>query len=287
VVSLLPFILNMRKFLLPTIIGLFLSISFISPAKATEQYYKDSSGFDYKYIEAYDLQNTNGDEGLYLKKLADLERASKATVHYDNTVKSHYMCDWDYNKVLGRWVCGKNYMKAYKFTHAEPIQACPFGYKLNYGRTGCLQIRVPTNAHLNFRGNGWECNPGFHVSLAGTSCLSDRYIYTQCENCAYVSTTAKAPCNTPPKPTCKTTSPYQKSCQSAFSTAYPIYQPQTITVKPIAYTNTVVKYVNADTQKQEIQYVNLAQTGLNITWVLLISILVSFGIWRMKKLIVG
>ena len=250
----------MRKYILPTIIGLFLSISFISPAKATEQQYKEQSGFDYKYIEAYDLENTNGDQRLYLKKLADLERSGKAAVHYDNTVKSHYMCDWDYNKVLDRWVCGKNYMKAYKFTHAEPIQACPFGYKLNYGRTGCLQIRVPANAHLNFRGNGWECNPGFHVSLAGTSCLSDKYVYTQCENCTYIKTTATAPCNKP-KPTCKTTS---KSCQSAFSTAYPIYKPQTITVQPI--TTTVVKYVQADTQK--IQYVNLAKTGPATFWFL-------------------
>ena len=271
-VLLSPFILSMRKFLPLVIIGLFLSLSFIHPANATEEYYKDSIGFDYKYVEAYDLQNTNGNERLYLKNLADLERSSKATIHYDETVKAHYMCDWEYNKVLDRWVCEKNYMKAYQFTHAEPIQACPFGYKLNYGKTGCVKIAVPANAHLNSWGNGWECNPGFHVSYTGTSCLSDRYVYTQCENCAYVTTTAKAPCAVEPKPTCKTPS---QSCQSAFSTAYAIYEPQTITVHPINYTNTVVKYINADAQvqEQEIQYINLAQTGPKTFWLLIFGLL--------------
>jgi len=171
----------MRKFPIVVFIGIILSLSFISSAKATESNYKEESGFDYKYIEAYDLQNTNGNDRLYKETLANLERSSQPTIHYDTTVSSHYMCDWQYEKVLGRWVCGKDYMKAYDYTHPQPIQACSFGYKLNYGRTGCVKINVPTNAHLNSLGNGWECNPGFHTSYTGSSCLSDKqYVYTQC-----------------------------------------------------------------------------------------------------------
>ena len=180
------------------IIGLILSISFASNAKASENLYKKNTGFNYLYTEAYDLKNTNGNERLYNKKLADIERASADTIHYDSQVRSHYMCDWQYNKVLGRWVCGKDYMKAYSYTHPQPIQACSFGYELNYGRTGCVRIRMPENAHYNSLGTGWECNPGFHTSHNGTTCLSDKYVYTQCPggDSSCKSTTYNQPCTT-------------------------------------------------------------------------------------------
>ena len=126
------------------------------------------------------FQATNGNERLRLKKMADIERASAPTVHFDATVKSNYMCDWAYDKVLGRYVCEKNYLKAYQYTHPTPIPVCPFGYKLNYGKTHCVEIGVPTNAHYNSAGTGWECNPGYHLNYTHSGCLCPEYVYQQC-----------------------------------------------------------------------------------------------------------
>lgn len=216
----------MRKLPIAIFIGIILSLSFVAPAKATETLYKKETGFDYKYIEAYDLQNTNGNDRLYKETLANLERSSQPTIHYDTTVSSHYMCDWQYEKVLGRWVCGKDYMKAYEYTHPQPIQACSFGYKLNYGRTGCVKINVPTNAHLNSLGNGWECNPGFHTSYTGSSCLSDKqYVYTQCPG---GSGSCDSGCQTSSSGRVyaySTTSKYQQ----------PIIHAETIIITPVTY----------------------------------------------------
>jgi hypothetical protein len=279
VVLLSPFYFNMRKLSLSAIIGLLLLMGFAGTANATEQYYKDSIGFDYVYTEAYDLQNTNGNERLYLKNLADIERASEPTIHYDNQVKAHYMCDWQYNKVLDRWVCEKDYMKAYEYTHPAPTQACSFGYKLNYGKTGCVKIAVPANAHYNSYGNGWECNPGFHTSYTGTSCLSDKYVYTSCSGAgsATSNSACKNPCNlkhdisqNPNPPTAKTLSqklfPYQTS---------QIYYPQAITVTPITYTGHPVKYVDINAYADdgvEIPTV-LAKTGPGTLWLLIFGLL--------------
>jgi hypothetical protein len=252
----------MKKKIFLLIIGIILALSFIFPANATEQQYKDDIGFEYVYTEAYDLQNTNGDERLYLKKLADLERSSKSAIHYDNQIKSDYMCDWQYDKVLDRWVCGKDYMKAYSFTHPTPIQACPFGYELNYGRTGCVKIPVPANAHYNSRGNGWECNPGFHVSYTGTSCLSDKYVYTSCTGTTCTGCT-----------TTTTKSTFQNSSDDHY-----INQPQSITVFPITYADNTpypVKYVNPDGylyDNVETPTV-LAKTGPSTLWLLVFGFL--------------
>jgi hypothetical protein len=117
---------------------------------------------------------------LELKTRADIERASAPTIHRDTTVNADYMCEWVYDKVLGRYVCEKDYMKAYQYTHPRPIPVCPFGYKLNAGGSDCVRILYPQNAHLNSRGDGWECNPGFHTNLTGTVCLKPEYVYQQC-----------------------------------------------------------------------------------------------------------
>jgi len=126
------------------------------------------------------FQATNGNERLRLKKMADIERASAPTVHFDATVKTNYMCDWAYDKVLGRYVCEKNYLKAYQYTHPKPIPVCPFGYKLDYGGSNCIRILYPQNAHLNSQGNGWECNPGFHLNMTQSVCLGPEHVYRQC-----------------------------------------------------------------------------------------------------------
>jgi hypothetical protein len=271
----------MRKLFLSAIAGLILSLGFISSAYATEEKYKESIGFDYKYTEAYDLAKTNGNERLYLKTLADVERAGKPTIHYDDRAKAHYMCDWEYNKVLDRWVCGKNYMKAYDYTNSAPIQACPFGYKLDYGQTGCVKIGVPLNAHYNSYGNGWECNPGFHTNYTGTGCLSDKYVYTSCANAnpSANNTACKAPCGSrlienhnPNPPVAKTLSqklfPYQTSATQA------IYYPQSVTVYTISHP---VKYVNinADTDDDIKTPAVLAKTGPGILWLLVFGLLGS------------
>ncbi len=128
------------------------------------------------------FEAVDGNKRLHLKKLAEIEKASAATIHYDATVKSNYMCDWVYDKVLGRDVCEKNYLKAYQYTHPKPIPVCPFGYKLNYGGSGCVPIRYPQNAHLNARGDGWECNPGYHLNLTGSVCLGPEHVSRPCPN---------------------------------------------------------------------------------------------------------
>jgi hypothetical protein len=258
----------MRKIFLSAIIGLILSLNFVSSAKATEQKYKEETGFDYKYIEAYDLRNTNGNDRLYKETLANIERSSQPTIHYDTTVSSHYMCDWKYDKVLGRWVCGKDYMKAYEYTHPQPIQACSFGYKLNYGRTGCVKINVPTNAHLNSLGNGWECNPGFHTSYTGSSCLSDKsYVYTQCPG---GSGSCDSGCQTSVN---KSSSGYVYAYGSS-TTKYqqPILQAETIIVTPVVYiingsgsaTDIIIEGNNGQNNLNPPTNVPLAKTGSDL-----------------------
>ena len=155
---------------------------FIMAQVAQAASYDPSSLYGYAYTRTDPavFQATDGNERLRLKKLADIERASKAAIHTDSKVKADYMCDWSYDKVLGRYVCEKNYQKAFDYTHPNPIPVCPFGYVLDYGRTNCVKIRVPISAHLNARGDGWECNPGYHANATGTICLGPQHVSQQC-----------------------------------------------------------------------------------------------------------
>ena len=267
-----------KKFLL-IFIGLFLSIGFIFPAKAYVEEYKETIGFDDHYIEAYDLERSEGNDRLRAKMVADIERASKPTVHYDEKVKSQYMCDWQYDKVLGRWVCGKDYQKAYYHTNPQPIPVCSYGYKLNYTKTACVKISVPENAILNARGDGWQCLPGFHVNNSGTACLSNKeYVYTQC------------PGGTP---TCDSscTGSCAVSYTLASSTSHAVTQPQNVSVIPVGYTVTTVNYIysnaHADGNETDTHYayvypqngdqtdtqINLAQTGPSTIWILVLGLL--------------
>jgi hypothetical protein len=156
-------------------------------------------GYNYTRTDPAVFKSTSANERLRLKALADIERASLDTVHYDTKVKSDYMCDWSYDKVLGRYVCVKNYLKAYTYTHPTPVPVCPFGYKLDYGRTNCVPILVPTNAHYNSAGTGWECNPGYHINYTHSGCLGPEYVYKQCPggsgSCSSSGCGVTAPCS--------------------------------------------------------------------------------------------
>lgn len=179
-------------------------------------------GYSYTQKDPAIFQATDGNERLRLKKLADIERASAPTIHYDNTVRANYMCDWTYDRVVGRYVCNKNYQKAFDYTHPNPIPICPFGYHLDYGRTNCTKILVPMNGRLNARGDGWECNPGYHVSATGSRCLGPEELTRQCPggtwSCGSSVGCQSSPCKAP----CATTTAIQ-----------PIFAAVPVIVQPI------------------------------------------------------
>jgi len=168
------------------------------------------------------FNSANGNRRLELKNRAEIERASAPTVHKDTTVNADYMCNWAYDKVLGRWVCEKDYMKAYQYTHPKPVPVCPFGYKLNYGGSDCVRILTPQYAHLNSRGDGWECNPGYHVNLTGSVCLSSKYVYQQCPGGSF---SCKGGCQNTPCSNCN-----GAPVQQAILTAQPIVVNQIVNV---------------------------------------------------------
>jgi len=166
------------------IAGITISLSsiFVSSAQANEDAYKKATGFENKYVEAYEFEHTNGNERLTLKELADIERASKRTVHYDYKAKEHYICTWEYNKILDRWVCGKNYEQAIELIKSQPVTKCAYGYILNSQKTGCVKAHVPDNAHMNNEGTGWKCDQGYYLNSTATGCTkiqSTTYVYQQ------------------------------------------------------------------------------------------------------------
>jgi hypothetical protein len=177
------FILSLRKIIGLSLFVLGLTLAIVPFHSAFADNWNDPSvqyGTSVTRNDPVTFNATDGNQRLELKARADIERASAPTVHTDTTVNSDYMCDWSFDKVLGRWVCEKDYMRAYQYTHPRPIPVCPFGWKLNYGGSDCVRILYPQYAHLNSRGDGWECNAGYHVNLTGTVCLSSRYVYQQC-----------------------------------------------------------------------------------------------------------
>ena len=93
---------------------------------------------------------------------------------------------------------------------------------------------MPTNAHLNSLGSGWECNPGFHVNNTGSICLSDKTnVYTQCPGNSF---SCDGGCqNGGSKSTAQTSAGYVYAYGSSASKYQPILQAQTIIVTPVVY----------------------------------------------------
>lgn len=225
----------MKKLLWLLTIGLILFISFTSSAHASIEHYKKYTNFSDNFVEAYEFKNTDGDERLMLKKLADIERASSTTVHYDEKKREHYVCTWMYNEVLGRWVCGKDYEQAREAIKSVPTPVCEIGYQLNNNKTGCVKVNVPANAHLNESGNGWQCNTGYHLNSVTKQCVKNQDVYVQ-----------------PKAPACV-------YCTTIINEPQPIY----VTAIRYVYVNDAM----AD-EEMDFKYVNLAKTGPSVMWLL-------------------
>ena len=114
----------------------------------------------------FNPQNPNYYDGnlrLQLKERADIERAKKPNVHYDKYQGDYYTCSWKYNTNLGTWVCNKD-----AIDYPESVHACPYGYILDPSGD-CAHVNIPPNAHLNARGDGWECYAGYRY--VGSGCV--------------------------------------------------------------------------------------------------------------------
>ena len=115
----------------------------------------------------------DGNQRLKLKERADIERASKSNLHYDEYARDYYRCNWIYNKNLGTWVCDKGYGAS-----AQSVTVCPFGYTKHPIQQTCVAIRMPANAHLNRQGTGWECDAGYRLNYPRTGCDRNIVQYT-------------------------------------------------------------------------------------------------------------
>ena len=263
----------MRKTLLSVFIGCILLLSFAQNAKATEAKYKESIGFENKYVEAYEFEHTNGNERLRLKELADIERASATTVHYDYKAKEHYTCSWKYNEVLGRWVCGKDYEKAIGLIKSEPVTECPYGYVQNMQKNGCVKKHVPDNAHMNNEGTGWQCDPGYHLNSSATGCVKDQSTYVP---------QPIAPI--PPKPC---TGKCGNIVINNASTVN-IYQAETINIMQIGQTsgNSGGSVIVEDGAGNTIPSKELPPTGAGLLWTI-ISSMGTVCLWGVKKIVLG
>ena len=264
----------MRKTFLSVFIGCILLLSFAQNAKATEAKYKESIGFENKYVEAYEFDHTNGNERLRLKKLADIERASATTVHYDYKAKEHYTCSWKYNEVLGRWVCGKDYEKAIRLIKSESTLQCPYGYGLDAQGKRCIKKHVPDNAHMNNEGTGWQCDPGYYLNSTATGCTK-----VQNQNNTYVYTNSN------------TSKPCTGKCGNIVinnASTVNIYQAETINIMQLGYAtgqnggNVIIE----DSTGNLIPPKELPPTGAGILWTIISSI-GGVCIWGVKKLVLG
>ncbi len=125
----------------------------------------------------------DGNLRLQLKKKADIERATKSNMHYDQYSGDYYTCNWQYNDNLGTWVCNKKYAGS----SVQKIQICPFGSVFNYTKRACELVKIPAYAHLNSRGDGWQCNAGYNVNYLKTGCV--RYGPSPAANTVIVAST--------------------------------------------------------------------------------------------------
>jgi len=154
----------MRKLSLLIIICLAMAIGLsVTPVNAFyDNYPTENIQFHPQNKDYYD-----GNLRLKLKERADIERASAPNVHYNKYDGDYYTCSWKYNTNLGTWVCNKTYPNKYTYV-SESVQVCPFGYILNPSKQ-CAPVNVPYNAHLNSRGDGWQCNSGY--KNVGSGCI--------------------------------------------------------------------------------------------------------------------
>lgn len=162
----------MKMLFAPIILGFIIAASWVLTPETNAYYdnYPDyNAEFHPRHPNYYD-----GNQRLKLKKRADIERATKPNLHYDKNSRDYYRCNWLYNKNLGTWVCEKN--------TPQPVQVCPFGYTRHPIQQTCTPIRLAANSHLNKRGDGWECNTGYHMNYAGTGCIRNKPVYTYASN---------------------------------------------------------------------------------------------------------
>jgi len=155
----------MKKSLSTIILGIAAVSSFLLAPMAYafyDNYPTENIQFHPQNKDYYD-----GNLRLKLKERADIERASAPNVHYSKTDGDYYTCSWKYNPNLGTWVCNKTSTRVSVNT-AQSVDVCPFGFILNPSKQ-CAPVNVPYNAHLNSRGDGWQCNAGY--KNVGSGCI--------------------------------------------------------------------------------------------------------------------
>lgn len=172
----------MKKLITALIIALVASVALIA-SPAAHAYYTDSYPHPNEQFHPQHPDYYDGNLRLTLKTRADIERATKPNVHYDEYTEDYYSCDWQYNQNMGTWVCNKKY-PSYSST-SQTVSICPFGYTLHPIQQTCTLIGIPANGRLTSSGDAWECNAGYHMNYAKTGCEMDKTVYAQTSSGAY------------------------------------------------------------------------------------------------------
>ena len=263
----------MKKLLLTLIIALIASVALVA-SPATYAYYSHNS-----YTDSYPNPNQqfhpknpdyyNGNQRLTLKTRADIERATKPNVHYDEYSDDYYSCDWQYNKNLGTWVCNKRY-PSYSAT-SQAIRICPFGYTRHPIQQTCELIGIPVNGRLTASGDAWQCNAGYHMNYAQTGCDRDQTVYAKTSSGAYA-------------PVGLASSATASSYASATSnTANYISQPESIQITKYVYVYDENSGSTPSSVLTTYYPSALPSTGMGLEWVLFAGSLGTYRVFRRKK----
>jgi hypothetical protein len=166
----------MKKLTLSIFTFLALALNLLVAPVASAHPYDPDRFWDYAQSSDYGYAwDWNANDWLAYDYRAEIERSGQQpTWHYDFSTHQTWACDWVYRTEPGGWFCDKIYRFPPVYTGAlyYPLQ-CAYGFHLSADSSYCYRIVPPANAHLNAKGDGWDCNSGYRKDGSATACVAD------------------------------------------------------------------------------------------------------------------